>query len=92
MPESKNGDLPSKKILELLSDDASAAILDHLGKAGGCEIEDMMNMDAVNKVSDFILEGLEHFGLVNVEGDIMTLTEKGKKVLKHLEELEGELD
>ena len=85
-------DLPNKMITELLSDDVSAAILDRLGEPGGCGIEDMMDIDAVNKVTDFILEGLEHFGLVNIEGDIMTLTEKGKKVLKHLEELEGELD
>ena len=92
MPESKDEDLPSKKIIELLSDDVSAAILDRLGKAGGCEIEDMVDIEAVNEVSDFILEGLEHFGLVNIEGDMMTLTEKGKKVLKRLEEIEELLD
>ena len=93
MSESTNDeDLPEKKINKLLSDDVSAAILHHLGKAGGCGIEDMIDMDAVNRESTFILDGLEHFGLVNSEGDIMTLTEKGKKVLKHLEELEEELD
>ena len=93
MPESKDDeDLPSKKIIKLLSDDVSAAILDRLGEPGGCGIEDMIDMEAVGKESDFILEGLEHFGLVNVEGDVMTLTEKGKKVLKHLEEMEELLD
>lgn len=92
MRESNDGDLPNKKIIKLLSDDVSAAILNHLGEPGECGIEDMMDMDVVNKESTFILEGLEHYGLVKVEGDIMTLTEKGKKVLKHLEELEKELD
>ena len=78
-------------VIESISNDVSIAILEHLGETDGCAKEDMVNMDAIDKESEFIMATLKEFGLIKVEGDIVEMTEKGRKVLEDLQRLEETL-
>jgi hypothetical protein len=78
-------------VIESISDDVSIAILEHLGETDGCAKEDMVDLDAIDKESEFIMTALREFGLIKVEGDIVEMTEKGRKVLEDLQRLEGAL-
>lgn len=71
--------------LDILSDDVSAAILKHIVDTGGCSKEDLMNIDAVVEEARFLMRELQELGLIDVEGDTVKVTEKGRKVLEQLQ-------
>ena len=75
-------------VTESIFNTASIAILEHLGETGGCEKEDMVKMDAIDKESEFVIVGLKEFKLIKIEGDIVEMTEEGRKLLENLQKLE----
>jgi len=78
-------------VTESISNSVSIAILEHLGETGGCAKEDMVNLDAIDKETEFIIAGLKEFKLIKVEGDIVEMIEEGKKFLENLQGLEEAL-
>ena len=78
-------------VTESISNTVSIAILEHLGETDGCTKENMVDLDAIDKESEFIMAALREFGLIKVEGDIVEMTEKGRKVLEDLQRLEETL-
>ncbi len=80
-----------ESVAESISNTVSIAILEHLGETGGCAKEDMVNLDAIDKETESIIAGLKEFGLIKVEGDIVEMTEEGRKFLENLQKLKETL-
>ena len=78
-------------VTESISNTVSIAILEHLGETGGCTKEDMVNLDAVEKETESIIAGLKEFKLIKVEGDVVEMTEEGRKFLENLQKLKETL-
>ncbi len=91
MAEGAEEMLDLEDIIESISNTVSIAILEHLGETGGCEKEDMVNMDAIDKETESIIAGLKEFKLIKVEGDIVEMTEEGRKFLENLQGLKETL-
>jgi len=71
-------------VTESISNTVSIAILEHLGETGGCAKEDMVDLDAIDKETESIITVLKEFKLIKVEGDIVEMTEEGRKFLENL--------
>ena len=72
----------------LLSDEITVAILEHIVETGGCTKEDIVNLDSVVKESRLVVAELEQLGLIKIKGDIVLITEIGTKFFEHLQKLE----
>ena len=88
-------DTPQKKMLSLignsgnlLSDEITVAILEHIVETGGCTKEDIVNLDSVVRESRSLIAELEQLGLIKIKGDIVLITEIGTKFFEHLQKLE----
>ncbi|KYK35787.1 MAG: hypothetical protein HXS46_10450 [Theionarchaea archaeon] len=72
----------------LLSDEITVAILEHIVETGGCTKEDIVNLDSVVRESRSLIAELEQLGLIEIKGDIVLITEMGTKFFEHLQKLE----
>ncbi len=78
-------------VIESISNSVSIAILELLGETGGCAREDMVDIDVLDKETESIIAGLKECGLIKVEGDIVEMTEEGRKILENLRGLKETL-
>jgi len=78
-------------VIGVLGDGVTAAILHHVVETGGCTKEDITKIKAVVKEAQSLLRELENCGLIKIEGDTAEVTEKGRKFLEHLKEIEEPL-
>jgi len=78
-------------VIESISNSVSIAILEHLGETGGRAREDMVDIDVIDKETESIIAGLKECGLIKVEGDIVEMTEEGRKILENLRGLKETL-
>jgi len=78
-------------VIGLLGDGVTAAILEYVVETGGCTKEDITKIKAVVKETHSLLGELEKCGLIKIEGDTAEVTEKGRKFLEHLKEIEEPL-
>ena len=74
-------------VIESISNTVSIAVLEHLEETNRCAKEDMVNMDAIERESESIIAALEECGLIEIEGDIVEMTEEGRKFLENLQKL-----
>ncbi len=93
--KTEESDTPQKEMLSLigdcgnlLSDEITVAILEHIVETGGCTREDIVNLDSVVRESRSLIAELEQLGLIKTEGDIVLITERGTKFFEHLQKLE----
>ncbi len=77
------------EVLSVLSDTVTRAIFRHVVETGGCSKEDLATLDAVVEEEESLVRGLKDLGLIDVEGDTFVATEKGRKVLACIDELEA---
>ena len=78
--------------LQILSDDVTVAMLAHIVKTGGCFLEDILDMDAAKEELKDVVETMEEYGLIEITGDTVQLTEKGKKFAELREGLEETIE
>ena len=86
----KEADTEVIAVCGVLSDTVTIAILCRIAERGGCARKELETLDAVVKEGEPVVRELRENGLIEV-GDTITLTEKGKKVLAFIDELEDEL-
>ncbi len=92
MEDNKENLSDLEDVTESIFNTVSIAILEHLGETGGCEKEDMVDLDAIEKESESVIAVLKEFKLIKIEGDIVEMTEEGRKLLENLQELEEILE
>ncbi len=79
----------SKEEMNPLLDDVSRALLTHMEETGKSSEEDLLEVNAVTEESASFIDKMLKFGLLEKgDDDIVKITEKGKKVLASLKELE----
>ena len=77
------------EVLSVLSDTVTRAIFRHVVKTGGCFKEDLATLDAVVEEEESLVRELKDLGLIDVEDNTFVATEKGRKVLACIDELEA---
>ena len=78
------------EVFGVLSDAVANAIFCRIAEKGECKREELVKLDAVVEEGESVVRELRENGLIEV-GDTIALTEKGKKVLAFIDELENEL-
>jgi predicted transcriptional regulator len=75
-------------ILGVLSDAVATAIMRCIAETGECSRKDLETLDAVVEEGESLIRGLRESGLIEVGEDTVALTEKGRKALAFIDELE----
>jgi len=75
-------------VIGLLGDGVTAAILHHIVETGRCTEQDITKIKAVVKEAQSLIGELENCGLIKIKGDTAEVTEKGRKFLENLKEIE----
>ena len=78
-------------VIGVLGDGVTAAILDYVVRTGGCTKEDITKIKAVVREAKSLVGELEKCGLIKIKDDTAEVTEKGRKFLEHLKEMEEPL-
>jgi predicted methyltransferase len=84
----KEADTRVEEIFNGLSDAVATAIMRCIAETEECSREDLETLDAVVKEGESLIRGLRESGLIEVGKDTVALTEKGRKVLAFIDELE----
>jgi predicted methyltransferase len=79
------------EIFDMLSDAVANAIIRRIAETGECSRKDLETLDAVEKEGESVIRELREYGLIEVEKDTIALTEKGRKVLAFIDELDKKL-
>lgn len=77
------------EVLYVLSDTVTNAIFRRIVESGGCLKEDLITMDAVIEESESVLTALKDGGFIEIDGEAIVATEKGRKALACIEEMEN---
>ena len=86
--EKSSVDERSDEISRLSEDEVLLAILAHIVDTGRCAVGDLENLDAVVKESEAVMQSLLTSGIIEENGELK-ITEKGRNLLKTLEECEA---
>jgi predicted methyltransferase len=77
----------NESLIEELVDSVTIGLLRRIVEAGKCTREELENSPEVVEESQKIIDSLEKNGLIKREEERVWMTEKGKKVLKILNQL-----
>ena len=87
--EKSSVDERSDEISRLSEDEVLLAILAHIVDTGRCAVGDLGNLDAVVKESEAVMQSLLTSGIIEESDGELKITEKGRNLLKTLEEYEA---
>ena len=79
----------SDEISRLSRDKVFVAILAHIVDTSGCTVRDLENLDAVVRESEAVMQSLLTSGIIEESDGELKLTEKGRNLLKTLQECEA---
>jgi predicted methyltransferase len=77
----------SEFLIEELADSVTIGLLRRIVEAGKCTREELENSPEVVEESQKIIDSLEKNGLIERDQERVSITEKGEKVLKILNQL-----
>ena len=79
----------SDEISRLSEDEVFVAILAHIVDTGGCTVRDLEDLDAVVRESEAVMQSLLISRILEESNGELKITEKGRNLLKTLQECEA---